>query len=372
MTPIRVGIVGANPDRGWASAVHVPVIALLPGFTLKAVCTTRMESARRAAERFGADLAFDDPAEMVCHPDFDLLVISVKAPDHCRLATLAIDAGKHVYCEWPLAASHAEAEAMAGNAARRGVCALVGLQSRGSPVLRYLRDLLKQHYVGRVIAVRMHCALPGGGARRSQDGLYVIHRRNGASTLDIQGGHSLDAFRFCVGEFGEFVSLVSNQFPLIEVIETGEQCEKDAPDQLVLAGITAAGAALSVAVNGGAVAGHGIGMEIYGDKGTLAVRGNGGLNFQMNELQLWGAQSPERMLSPMDVPTSYDFGIVPPEKLGGQPYPGVDVPRATLVNVANLYLELEQAIREGRDPSPGFADGVRLHKLLTEVQAKSV
>jgi len=371
MGAIRVGIIGANPDRGWGSSVHIPALASLPGFELAAVCTTRMESARRSAEQFGARLAFEDPAQLAAHPDVDLVVIAVKAPDHHRLAMIALQAGKHVYCEWPLAATVAQAKEMAVLAAHRGVRAMVGLQSRGAPALVYLRDLIEQGYLGRIISVRMNCALPGGGARRSQEGLYVIHQASGASTLAIQGGHAIDALQFCVGPLARLSAVVANQFPEIEVIETGERLAKDAPDQILVSGRTETGAVVSIAINGGVVAGHGIAIDVFGERGALSVRADRGLNFQMSELQLLGAQLPERVLAPLTIPDHYDPAVILPGQTGRAPYPGVDIPRATLVNVSNLYRELEQAIRQDRNPSPNFHDGLQLHRLLDMIEAAS-
>jgi len=366
---IRVGLVGANPDKGWGSGVHIPALQRLPGFELVAVCTTRMESARRSAELFGARLAFDDPAALASHPEVDLVVVCVKAPEHHRLAMMALESGKHLYCEWPLAANVAQAEAMAALAERQGVKAMVGLQSRGAPALRYVRDLIGQGYIGRVVSMRLTCALPGGGARRSQEGLYVIHRANGATTLDIQGGHAIDALQFCAGGLGDLCAVIANQFPQIEVIETGERLSKDAPDQILVAGRTVEGAVTSIAINGGVVAGHGVAIDIFGERGSLAVRGEGSLNFQMAELKLFGAQTPEKTLAPLAIPAGYDPKLIPDGQMGRAPYPGVEVPRATLVNVANLHRDLEAAIREDRRPSPNFDDGLALHRLLARIEA---
>lgn len=366
---IRVGLVGANPDKGWGSTVHVPALAHLEGFELAAVATTRMETAARAAEAFGARRAFADAGALVADPEVDLVVIAVKAPDHHAAAMAALDAGKHVYCEWPLAANSAQAAEMAATAQARGVCAMVGLQARGAPALLRARDLLGEGHVGRPIAVRLHCALPGGGARRSREGLYVIDKANGAGTLAIQGGHALDALRFCVGEWEGFSSRVANQFPEIEVIETGERRPKDAPDQIAVSGTLANGALATVQITGGAVAGHGIGLDIFGTEGTLSVGWDGGLNFQMSELRLSGARPPRRTLEALAIPDGYDPGLVLPDFTGPSPYPGVAVPRATIVNVVNLYRDLERAIRSGGAPSPGFADGLSLHRLLDRIEA---
>src|ERR1700756_863783 len=94
---IRVGIVGANPHRGFASIAHIPALQALPEFEITAVCTTRQDSADAAARHFEAPLAFCDLAKFVQHPDVDLVTVSVKVPDHYRPVMAAIDAGKHVY-----------------------------------------------------------------------------------------------------------------------------------------------------------------------------------------------------------------------------------------------------------------------------------
>ena len=67
---IRVGIVGATVTpggSGWGANAHVPALQALPNFELKAVCTAHAETARASAEKFGADLAFDDIDQMAAH-----------------------------------------------------------------------------------------------------------------------------------------------------------------------------------------------------------------------------------------------------------------------------------------------------------------
>jgi predicted dehydrogenase len=368
---IRVGVVGANSERGWGGAVHIPAIAALPEFSLHAVGTTRADSAAASAARFGAKLAFADTAALVAHPDIDLVVIAVKAPEHYAAAMLALEAGKHVFCEWPLAANTAQAAAMRNLAASRRVKTMVGLQARAAPALMRARDLVNDRYVGRIVAVRLACALPGGGTRRSQDGLYVIDNRNGASTLAIQGGHAIDALRFVVGDFAGLSAVVDNQFPVVEVIETGETFAKDAPDHILASGRLQNGASVSIAINGGAVAGFGIELTIFGTAGTLSVYQHGGLNFQMSELSLAGAKAGARGLAPLEIPAGYDPILFPADHVGRSPYPGVPLPRATLVNVANLYRRLAAAIKNDTDVEPSFSTGVTMHEIIDSLTAAS-
>ena len=86
-----------------------------------AVCTSRPETAQESAKYYGANLAFHDYNAMVNHPGIDLVTVCVRAPFHHRMVMAALEAGKHVFCEWPLGVNLAEAEEMASLAESKGV-----------------------------------------------------------------------------------------------------------------------------------------------------------------------------------------------------------------------------------------------------------
>src|ERR1700747_2676520 len=127
---IRVGIVGVSPDRGFASIAHIPALQTLPEFEITALCTTRQESADIAAKHFEIPLAFSDPAKLAQHPDVDLVTVSVKVPDHYVPVMAAIEAEKHVYCEWPLGRNTDEAVRMRDAANRKGIRHALGVSGR--------------------------------------------------------------------------------------------------------------------------------------------------------------------------------------------------------------------------------------------------
>ena len=107
----------------------------LPDFEISAVCTTRQDSADAAARHYGVPLAFCDAEKLARHPDVDLITISVKVPDHYLPVMAAIEAGKHVYCEWPLGRNTDEAEAKLDKPAALVACGLGRhLQWRSSPI----------------------------------------------------------------------------------------------------------------------------------------------------------------------------------------------------------------------------------------------
>lgn len=122
----------------------------VPGFRVAAVGTTRTATAQATAQRFGVPHAFADPQQLVSHPDVDLVTVAVKVPEHDRLVRMAIEAGKHVYCEFPLGRTTEEAAAMLRAAEAKGVRHFVGLQARVNPALAYVKDL-----IGATSAIRM-------------------------------------------------------------------------------------------------------------------------------------------------------------------------------------------------------------------------
>src|SRR3989441_7330325 len=131
---IRVGIIGANPDRGWAAQAHIPALkSLSDDFEITALSTTRRESADAASKLFGVPAAFDNHQELVNSPAVDVVAVTVKVPYHLELATAAIGAGKAVYCEWPLGNGLKEAETLAAVARNQGVLAVAGLKARAPP-----------------------------------------------------------------------------------------------------------------------------------------------------------------------------------------------------------------------------------------------
>src|SRR5437879_11803509 len=124
---IRVGIIGANPDRGWAAQAHIPALkSLSDDFEIMALSTSRRESAEAASKLFGVPLAFDNHQDLVNRPDVDVVAITVKVPYHLNPATAALDAGKAIYYECPLGNGSKEAKTLAALAPQTGVLAVAG------------------------------------------------------------------------------------------------------------------------------------------------------------------------------------------------------------------------------------------------------
>src|SRR5437762_13786690 len=94
-TRIRVGIIGANPDRGWAAQAHIPALqSLSDDFEITALATSRRESADAASKLFRVSVAFDNHEDLVNSAAVDVVAVTVKVPYHLELATAALEAGK--------------------------------------------------------------------------------------------------------------------------------------------------------------------------------------------------------------------------------------------------------------------------------------
>ncbi|MDP9220798.1 MAG: Gfo/Idh/MocA family oxidoreductase, partial [Actinomycetota bacterium] len=140
--PIGVGIIGLSASGGWAAQAHLPALAAVPGFAVRALSGSSPGSAKAAGEKYGIPLAFGSAGELARRDEVDLVVVCVKVPHHRELTLAALEAGKMVLTEWPLGNGLAEAEQLATVAEARGIRTFVGLQARSAPAIRYVRDLV--------------------------------------------------------------------------------------------------------------------------------------------------------------------------------------------------------------------------------------
>src|SRR6266853_1568883 len=136
---LGVGIVGVSPVRGWAATAHIPALRALPRYEIRALSAHNAESARAAGEVFGVSAVFSDHEQLVTQPDIDVVAVAVKVPHHRALVSAALDAGKAVYCEWPLGRDLADARTMAALAAERDLRTVVGLQGRQNPAIEFVK-----------------------------------------------------------------------------------------------------------------------------------------------------------------------------------------------------------------------------------------
>ena len=346
---------GASPEGpGWAALSHMPALAVLPDYELAAVCTTRPESAAAAAAKYGAKHAFHDIHAMLSSADLDLVSVVVKVPGHRDAVVAALNAGRNVYCEWPLGADLAQAQEMAALARVKGVHAMVGLQARADPSIRYLRDLVADGYLGEVVAVNMSM-FTAGVLERPASRLWDREKAKGVSALTVRGIHTMDAMCYCLGEFAELSAKVATQVKQWRVHGTVKVVDVDAPDNVAVIGTLTTGALASVHVATVPYNASGFRMEIYGRKGTIVAATKGSPQRDASELR---AAQGSAALALMPVPDRYLE--VPPSTPVGPPR-----------NVGHLYLRMAHAIREGKPAEPSFDVAVERHRLIDAIQQAS-
>lgn len=346
---IRVGVIGASPTAGWASYVHLPALTALPAFEVTAVSTTRRNSAEETARKLEIRHAFDDGVALIEHPDVDLAVISVRAPDHARLVRAACAAKKDVLCEWPLGISLAETRELAKLADEAGIRTVVGLQRRLAPGVRYLRDLLREGHVGRIRSVTLEASTPMLGHRRPLAYAYTADERNGVNVLYTMLAHFLDTVLCATSPLESFAAVVARTFDQAILEETNEVVPVTAPDEVAMVGRLANGAVLTARAEAGKRNDGTIACRITGTEGDLVLS---------VDLTVSGAKGDGQPLAPMPTPERYF--TVPKGSLSDDAYP-----------VAQLYAAYAKDRAEGTREAPTFRDALAFHELLARIEEAS-
>ena len=353
---IRVGIVGATVTQGgsgWGANAHVPALKALPGYELKAVCTAHEDTAKASAAAFGAERGFHRFGDMAASPEVDLIVVCVRVPGHRELVMAGLQAGKAVCCEWPLGATLAEAQEMAGLARQRSLPTIVGLQARSDPAILHARDLIQAGYIGEVLTAHLNASVPAV-LQRGPGRIWQGVRSNGANTMTIAGGHAIDAMCAVLGEFAELSARVSTRIPEWRDM-SGKPVPVDSPDSINVVGRLASGAEVSVNVAAVPSNPSGNRLEIYGREGALVVRTDGSLNIGPSQVLAGQGKAP---LAPLPVPAKYK--VAPEGTPSGQPY-----------NVAQAYARAADALRGRGAFDVDFHLAVQRHRLIDAIERSS-
>ena len=354
---IRVGLIGANLNYSWGAKAHAPAFLSLPEYELVAICTAHPETASQSAQHFGARLAFHDYQEMVRHPDIDLVSIAVRVPYHHEMTIAALNAGKHVFCEWPLGANLVQAEEMASLANAKGLGNMVGLQTRCAPAIMRVKELIDEGYIGDVLSCHVTNILPGSLEIPSYWADLNSDPKKGANTLTIQGGHTLDTLCFCVTEFQELSTQLKTQVKQWRITGTDRVIETSTPDNVMVQGVLTNGAVVSAHVASIPWNGTGWRMDIYGREGTIVISGPGVVSF--TDYRLQGSSKTERELKDLPIPDHLTW--VPPEVPKGQPF-----------NLAQALRRFAEGIRNGRSVEPDFNVGGTRHRMIAAIESSSL
>jgi predicted dehydrogenase len=262
-------------------------------------------------------------------------------------------ANKPVFCEWPLGANLAQAKEMADLAKQRSLNTIVGLQGRSDPTWMYTRDLIADGYVGEVLAANM-TVMTGAVLERGGGRVWQRERANGANTLTISGGHSIDALCYVLGEFAQVQARAVTRIKEWKDTDQDQMVPVDSPDAVTVAGVLESGAEVAFQVAAVPHNPSGTRLEIYGREGSLVIT-SGSANIGPNTV--FGARG-------KDAPAE----MAPPDKYRLAPE---GTPAGPPRNVAQAYARYADSLPAGKAIAPDFNDAVIRHRLIDAIERSS-
>ncbi|MFJ4841112.1 Gfo/Idh/MocA family protein [Streptomyces sp. NPDC088746] len=368
---VGYAFMGAAHSQGWRTAGHVFDLPVRPA--LAAICGRDRTAVEAAAVRHGWAAAETDWRALIARDDVQLVDICTPGDSHAEIAIAALEAGKHVLCEKPLANTVAEAEAMAQaaeRAAARGQVAIVGFNYRKVPALTYARRMIEEGRLGSLRHVR---------ATYLQDWLVdpespltwrLERERAGSGALGDLGAHIVDLAQYLAGETLVGVSAMSETFvrerPVLAGAAAGLSGVGDSTargavtvdDATLFTGRLASGALASFeATRMAAGRKNALRLEINGELGSIAFDLE-----RLNELSFHDHTEPAtsagfRRILVTEPQHPYLEAWWPPGHGLGYEH--------TFVHQAH---DVVRTITEGRTPVPSFADGLQVQRVLAAVE----
>ena len=185
---LLIGIIGTG---GIAGGQHMPSLAKLDGVEMTAFCDIEESKARRAAAKYGTADAkvYTDYTELLQDPDIDIVHVLTPNDTHAEITIAALEAGKHVMCEKPMAKKAADARRMLEAARKSGKKLTIGYQTRQAAESQYLKKVCKAGDLGEIYFARANAlrrrAVPTWGV------FLDAEKQGGGPLIDI-GTHALD------------------------------------------------------------------------------------------------------------------------------------------------------------------------------------
>lgn len=372
--PLRVGMVGyafmgAAHSQAWRTAPRffdlprTPVMRVLGGRDAGAV--------KAAADRLGWQESVTSWQELVDRDDVDLVDICSPGRTHAEIAVAALEAGKHVLCEKPLANTVTEAELMvaaAEAAAARGVRSMVGYTYRRVPAVRLARTLVEQGRIGTIRHVRVQYLQDWLTDPEAPLSWRLDKEAAGSGALGDIASHAVDLAQYVTGERLTGVSALLETFvrerPVAAAFsglhgtagtERGPVTVDDAA--VFLARLSGGGLGVFEATRFATGRKNALRLEVNGERGSLAF------DFEdMNVLHVHDATEDAAVAGfRRVVVTEPQHAYIAHWWPAGH---GLGYEHAFTHQVVDLVGD----IAAGRDPRPSFADGLGVQRVLEAVE----
>ena len=368
---IGYAFMGAAHSQAWRTAPAFFDLPLRP--RLRAICGRNEDAAGDVARRFGWESVESDWQTLLDRDDIDVIDICTPGHTHAEIAIAALEAGKHVLCEKPLANSVAEAEAMAAAAsaaAERGVRAMVGFTYRRTPAVALARQLVASGRLGTIRHVRGQYLQDWLADENAPLSWRLDKSLAGSGALGDIGAHVIDMAQFVTGSP---IATVSG------LMETFVRTRPLGGDHATLGGSASAeaergpvtvddAAAFTARFVGGALGVFEATRFATGRKNALRLEINGTLGSlafdyeDMNVLEFFDAtEDPavagfRRILVTESSHPYVDAWWPPGHGLGYEH------------GFTHQVVDLVTDIAKGADPIPSFADGLAVQRVLDAVE----
>jgi predicted dehydrogenase len=188
---IRIGVIGT----GSISGVHLNAYKNNPNVEIYALCDINEERVKAAAEKYGVTRIFTDMHEMLKLEEIDAVSVCTWNSQHAPCTIAALDAGKHVICEKPMATSAVEARAMKAAADRNGKLLMIGFVRRFGNDCEILQDFISKDYFGELYYTKATYLRRKG----NPGGWFGDKSRSGGGPLIDLGVHVIDLVRYLLG-----------------------------------------------------------------------------------------------------------------------------------------------------------------------------
>jgi predicted dehydrogenase len=271
---VQVGVLGAG---AWARGAHIPGYLRDPRCRVVAIADTEIDRARDAAREFNIPKATADAGELFDRADIDLIDVCTPSHTHFDLAWAALQAGKHVLCEKPVAYDYRDTIRARDLARQKGLKTKVGLTFRYSPAMRYMRELVAKGFVGTPFIFN-------GYEQNSQwlDPMNPLRQVDHAadqsvlqvSSLEGYGAPIIDLAHLFVGaDLSQVVGTMRNFIPERMVRATNRMMRMNIDDGDIFLGEFTNGALCSIQTSFVTVGNYpGIEARVYGSEGALICR----------------------------------------------------------------------------------------------------